>query len=300
MLTLSNLNKSYSTQSGRPIKALNDISLQMDKGMFGLLGPNGAGKSSLMRTLATLQSPDSGAVIFNGKNILHHPKYMRSKLGYLPQDFGVYPGVSAYDLMNYIAKLKGMNKASQRHDQILTLLDEVNLSEHKGNAVNSFSGGMKQRFGIAQALLNEPEILIVDEPMAGLDPEERNRFHNILAEISNEKLVILSTHIVEDISNLCSEMAILQSGTVIKHGKPKHLIEEINNKIWAVQATEKQIIEKGYEVEVISQKLTSGIMSTHVYCDTKPDTQFYPVKPDLEDAYFTALKKNGPICLSIN
>lgn len=293
MLFISKLSKSYSTRSGQQIKALNDVSLQMNTGMFGLLGPNGAGKSSLMRTLATLQSPDSGTVLFDGENILHHPKFMRSKLGYLPQDFGVYPGVSAYELMNYIAKLKGMNKAPQRHNQILSLLEQVNLSKHKHNAVNRFSGGMKQRFGIAQALLNDPEILIVDEPTAGLDPEERNRFHNILAEISSEKLVILSTHIVEDISNLCGEMAILQNGQVIKHGKPQQLIQEINNKIWTVQATEEQLIEMGYEVEVISQKLSSGVMSTHVYSDARPDTQFIPITPDLEDAYFSALKKNA-------
>ncbi|WP_440054264.1 ABC transporter ATP-binding protein [Pseudoalteromonas sp. T1lg65] len=292
MLSIADLSKTYHNKKGPNKQALNGVTFTANAGMFGLLGPNGAGKSSLMRTIATLQKPDSGSIEFAGHDVIRHPDYMRQHLGYLPQEYGVYPGVSAYDLLDYMAKLKGISSSSQRKTQINTLLEQVNLAEHQHRAVSQFSGGMKQRFGIAQALLGEPKILIVDEPTAGLDPEERNRFHNLLVDISTEKVVLLSTHIVEDIANLCPNMAILAHGQIIQQGSPKQLIEQVKGKIWQITASKEQLNYELAHYQVISQRLFAGQLTIHVYSDTCPGEGFTLVDPDLEDAYFSALYLN--------
>ncbi|RZL15100.1 MAG: ABC transporter ATP-binding protein, partial [Pedobacter sp.] len=218
-LIIRGLTKIY----GNGVKALNNVSLSISNGMFGLLGPNGAGKSSLMRTLATLQLADSGEITFDSIDIRKDPQEMRSKLGYLPQDFGVYPKVSAIDLLDHIAILKGLLNRNERKEQIMALLQQTNLYKVRKQSVSTFSGGMRQRFGIAQALLGDPQLIIVDEPTAGLDPQERNRFHDLLSEIGEQKVVILSTHIVEDVNDLCPEMAVLANGSVIMQGRPSIL-----------------------------------------------------------------------------
>ena len=290
MLAITNLCKQYLGRKGKKIKALDGITLTMQPGMYGLLGPNGAGKSSLMRTLATLQRPDSGTVKFKGQDVFDNPAAMRATLGYLPQEFGVYDGVSAYDLMDYLARLKGLRQHKVRHQQILCLLEQVNLQDHQHQAVNRFSGGMKQRFGIAQALLNDPDLLIVDEPTAGLDPEERNRFHNILVELSAEKVVLLSTHIVEDVKNLCPNMAILQAGKVISRGTPSQIIDSVQGQIWKAETTPKALAKMAKSLNIISQRLYAGNVTVHVQSNEQPGPDFFLVTPDLEDAYFALLK----------
>ncbi|OGU36153.1 MAG: multidrug ABC transporter ATP-binding protein, partial [Ignavibacteria bacterium GWB2_35_6b] len=220
MLTISNLSKTYS--SG--VNALKDVTLKIEKGLFGLLGPNGAGKSTLMRTIATLQEPDSGNIYFDELDVLKSPQLLRADLGYLPQDFGVYPRISALELLDHLAVLKGILNKKEREEQVNALLDQTNLYKMRKKSVGNFSGGMKQRFGIAQALLGNPHLIIVDEPTAGLDPEERNRFHNLLSEIGEDKVVILSTHIVEDVRDLCPDMAILADGKILLQGTPIKLI----------------------------------------------------------------------------
>jgi ABC-2 type transport system ATP-binding protein len=225
-LQIKNLSKTYANG----VKALGELSLEISNGMFGLLGPNGAGKSTLMKTIAGLQPADSGEIIFNGQNILEYPLFIKKQLGYLPQDFGVYPKLSAYQLLEHLAVLKGVVK-NERKEQILSLLQKVNLYEQRNKEVHSFSGGMRQRFGIAQALLGNPKIIIVDEPTAGLDPEERNRFNNLLSEIGEQIIVILSTHIVEDVRSLCSQMAIINKGSLIARGAPSQFIQQLNGTI---------------------------------------------------------------------
>lgn len=231
MNTLSINNLSLIYKNG--YQAVKDISLEIGNGMFGLLGPNGAGKSSLMKTIVGLQKPTSGTIIFNGTDISQDPDFIKQKLGFLPQDFGVYPKVSAYDLLVHIAVLKGITNSTERKEQIMSLLEKVNLSDFRKKEVHTFSGGMKQRFGVAQALLGNPELIIVDEPTAGLDPEERNRFNTLLNDISKEVIVILSTHLVEDVRNLCSEMAVMNNGKILRQGKPTELISELENRIWS-------------------------------------------------------------------
>jgi len=285
MLTITELSKTYSNG----VKALNGLNLTVKQGMFGLLGPNGAGKSSLMRTLATLQSPDSGKIIFNGSNILNHPQSMRNNLGYLPQEFGVYPNISAFTLLNHFAILKGLINKKSRIEQINNLLQQTNLYQHRKKSVSSFSGGMRQRFGIAQALLGDPKIIIVDEPTAGLDPQERNRFHNLLADISDTTIVILSTHIVEDISNLCLEMAIMGEGKIIKQGAPHQLLEQLSGCIWRKQIIKEEVNQLEKELNVISQRLVAGKAVIHVLSDSCPDNGFEPIDADLEDLYFSTL-----------
>jgi ABC-type multidrug transport system ATPase subunit len=285
MLTIKQLNKTYSNG----VKALDNLNLTVKQGMFGLLGPNGAGKSSLMRTLATLQSPDSGEIVFNGKNILKNPQAMRNHLGYLPQEFGVYPNISAFDLLNHFAILKGLTNKSARLEQVNALLQQTNLYQHRKKSVSGFSGGMRQRFGIAQALLAAPQVIIVDEPTAGLDPQERNRFYNLLADISEKTIVILSTHIVEDVSNLCPDMAIMAAGKIIKQGAPYQLLEQLSGCIWRKQISKQEVTQFQQAYNVISQRLVAGKAVIHILSDNCPQVGFEPIQADLEDLYFSAI-----------
>lgn len=292
MLSISSISKLYASKKGQNIKALNKVNLTMNKGMFGLLGANGAGKSSLMRTIATLQKPDSGKIIFDGCDVVAEPEYMRQNLGYLPQEFGVYKNTSAYELLDYLAKLKGVTSASARRAQIDALLERVNLADHKYNSVCKFSGGMKQRFGIAQALLADPKMIIVDEPTAGLDPEERNRFHNLLFDISADKVVLLSTHIVEDVSDLCPNMAIMVKGTVIAQSSPQQLMHRMQDVIWQTTASKEEAVKLSQSHQVISQRLSAGEMIVQVYSEQNPGPGFHQVELNLESAYFAAVHQH--------
>lgn len=289
ILNINNLNKTY--KNG--VKALDGLSLNINNGMFGLLGPNGAGKSSLMKTLAGLQPPDSGQITFNGNDIVKQPWTIKKQLGFLPQDFGVYPKVSAYDLLTHIAVLKGLINAPARKEQVLSLLAQTNLYTQRHKDVHTFSGGMRQRFGVAQALLGDPQLIIVDEPTAGLDPEERNRFNNLLSEIGEEKIVILSTHLVEDVKNLCTNMAVMNKGKIIANGKPADFIATLDGKLW--QKTILKQDKPAYEQEfsIISAQLTMGKLQLHIYADGNPGNGFEPLKPALEDVYFYLLNSNN-------
>ncbi|MBT33847.1 MAG: multidrug ABC transporter ATP-binding protein [Thalassobius sp.] len=271
------------------VKALDDVSIKIGKGVFGLLGPNGAGKSTLMRTIATLQNASSGEIYFKGKNIFEEPENFRKKLGYLPQEFGVYQGVSAYRLLDHLAVLKGLINPKERKEQVLAVLQQTNLCNHRKKAVSSFSGGMRQRFGIAQALLGNPKLIIVDEPTAGLDPEERNRFHNLLSEIGEQVVVLLSTHIVSDVRELCPKMAILANGKIAEQGKPQNLIDNLKGKVWAksVDKTSLKVYEKNFTL--LSCRMFAGQPYIHLLSDDQPDSGFELVNPDLEDVYFTTL-----------
>lgn len=284
-LLLQNLSKSYINS----VKALDNVSLSISNGMFGLLGPNGAGKSSLMRTLATLQLPDSGRFFFDETDMLKHPQQMRNQLGYLPQDFGVYPKLSAVDLLNHLAILKGLTHKSTRKEQVLSLLQQTNLFEVRNRAVSNFSGGMRQRFGIAQALLGNPQLIIVDEPTAGLDPLERNRFHDLLNEIGEQRVVMLSTHIVEDVHDLCPEMAVMASGRIILQGKPSDLTEKLNGKIWR-KIIDKSILKTHLAAfDVISTRIIAGKIQVFVLADECPATGFEQFYPSLGEVYFASL-----------
>lgn len=287
-LSIKNLSKTYENGT----QALADVSLEITNGMFGLLGPNGAGKSSLMRTIAALQEPTSGIIEFNGINILENPMYIRENLGYLPQEFGVYPKISAYRLLDHLAVLKGIINKKERHDQILTLLQQTNLLQHKDKAVHSFSGGMRQRFGIAQALLGNPKIIIVDEPTAGLDPEERNRFNNLLSEIGESIIVLLSTHIVEDVRDLCTKMAIIANGKLISEGNPNDAVDSLKNKIWMKAIHKSKLQDYQTNFNIISSHLNSGKLNIHVFADQQPDSGFGLISPDLSDVYFSVLAQN--------
>jgi ABC-2 type transport system ATP-binding protein len=284
-LKIENLSKTY----GNGVNALNNVNLTISNGMFGLLGPNGAGKSSLMRTLATLQEPTNGTIVFNDIDIIKNPQDIRNHLGYLPQEFGVYPKISAYELLDHIAVLKGIADKMDRKEQVLALLQQTNLYQHRKKYVSTFSGGMRQRFGIAQALLGNPKLVIVDEPTAGLDPEERNRFHNLLSEIGENVIVLLSTHIVEDVRNLCSKMAIMGEGQIISQGKPSELIKVLEGKIW--QRTIKKEDLEAFKIafNVLSTHLHSGKIRLNVISDTRPEKEFELVNADLEDVYFSTL-----------
>ncbi len=285
MLRISGLSKTYPNG----VQALRDVSLSIGKGMFGLLGPNGAGKSTLMQTLATLQSPDEGQVTFDGLDILQNPQAHRRQLGYLPQDFGVYPGISARDLLDHLAVLKGLTDKHARHEQVDALLHQTNLYPHRKKAVSSYSGGMRQRFGIAQALLGSPRLVIADEPTAGLDPEERNHFHNLLSEIGESVVVILSTHIVEDVRELCPRMAILAGGQVLREGAPADLVGELEGRVWRKTVTREAAERYRSSLPVLSTQLSAGRTQIHVLSPEQPEVGFEPVTPDLEDAYFSAL-----------
>ena len=285
MLEIHDIAKTYPNG----VRALRGVTLSVPRGLFGLLGPNGAGKSSLMRTLATLQTPDAGTITFDGAPVLDDPRAHRRRLGYLPQDFGVYPGVSALDLLDHLALLKGLVDRRARRAQVEALLVQTNLWEHRRRAVSGFSGGMRQRFGIAQALLGDPRLVIVDEPTAGLDPEERNRFHNLLSEIGEQVVVILSTHIVEDVRQLCPRMAILADGRVLREGAPDALVDELRGRVWTRTTPKSELAAWRARAHVLSAQLHAGRTRLRVLADAPPGDGFEPAVPDLEDVYFRAL-----------
>jgi ABC-2 type transport system ATP-binding protein len=282
---------------GRGPAVNQSLRLALGPGIVGLLGPNGAGKSTLMRMLATLARPRSGRILWHGTDIAREPDALRATLGYLPQDFGVYPRVSAWDMLDHLAVLKGLTAAADRRETVETLLRQVNLWDVRKKAIAGFSGGMRQRFGIAQAMIGNPTLMIVDEPTAGLDPEERNRFNNLLAEIGATKVVILSTHIVDDVTDLCSRMAILVDGRIVSAGTPAALIEGLKGKVWtrAVEAEELPGLRKQFEL--ISTRLRGGRTVIHVLSDAAPDPRFEPVSAGLAEVYFSTLhaqrKANG-------
>ncbi|HEY1612806.1 MAG TPA: ABC transporter ATP-binding protein [Rhizomicrobium sp.] len=270
------------------VRALDGVDLEIAPGMFGLLGPNGAGKSTLMRTIATLQTPTSGRIIFDGIDVVAEPDRIRRVLGYLPQDFGVYPRVSAYDMLDHMAVLKGVTGSGERRDTVETLLQQTNLWSVRKKAISSFSGGMRQRFGVAQALIGRPSLLIVDEPTAGLDPEERNRFLNLLADISGKVVVILSTHIVEDVADLCSRMAIIAGGRIAASGSPADLVKGLNGRVWRRTIAKSDLESYRSRYAVILSRLVGGETVIHVVADQAPDG-FEPVPAGLEDFYFATL-----------
>lgn len=284
MLDIKNLEKTYDNG----VKALDRVTLSIPNGLFGLLGPNGAGKSTLMRSIATLQSADSGSITFDGIDVLAEPNEIRYRLGYLPQSFGVYPRVSALDLLDHLAILKGIVNAKERKETVEGLLEHTNLYQHRKQAVSGFSGGMLQRFGIAQALIGDPDLLIVDEPTAGLDPEERNRFHNLLVKLGENKVIILSTHIVDDVSELCSNMAILASGRILLEGNPIELIANLDDNIWRKMVAPDELEELQETLSVISTRLMAGKTMVHILAETAPPG-FESTSIDLEDVYFSTL-----------
>jgi ABC-2 type transport system ATP-binding protein len=282
-LTINNLTKTYDNG----VTALNGVSLTIPTGMFGLLGPNGAGKSSLMRTICTLQDADAGSIMLDDLDMLHNKDEVRKIVGYLPQDFGFYPGVNAVELLNHFALLKGIKDSKERKESVEYLLQQTNLWDARKRSVSEYSGGMRQRFGIAQALIGNPKIIIVDEPTAGLDPTERNRFHNLLSEIGQDKIVILSTHIVEDIYNLCPNMAVMSKGEVKLVDKPLSAIEKLNGKIWQAFIDKTELDNYKKEYNVISNRLVEGKLQINVHADAQPAQQFKQAEPNLEDVYFT-------------
>ncbi|PTL75861.1 ABC transporter ATP-binding protein [Vitiosangium sp. GDMCC 1.1324] len=285
MLTISRLSKTYANG----VRALDGVSLTIGSGLFGLLGPNGAGKSTLMRTIAALQEPDEGEILFDGRNIIQEPQHVRHQLGYLPQDFGVYPGVSAVHLLDHLAVLKGITHRGERADQVDALLHLTNLHDVRKKDVSTFSGGMKQRFGIAQALLGSPRLIIVDEPTAGLDPEERNRFHNLLSEVGENVVVILSTHIVEDVRDLCPRMAILVGGRILLEGDPTRLIDQLEGRLWRKTVTKAELEEYRSAQRVLSAHHFGGRIRVHIQSEESPGPGFERIPPDLEDVYFSSL-----------
>ena len=284
-LTINNLSKTYSNG----VKALQNISLEIPKGMFGLLGPNGAGKSTLMRTIATLQEADKGTITLGNLDVFTQKNEVRQVLGYLPQQFGLYPKISPEVLLNHFAVLKGITNKGERKDVVNALLHKTNLYTVKKQNLGGFSGGMKQRFGIAQALLNNPKLLIVDEPTAGLDPVERNRFYNILSELGDKTVVILSTHIVEDVKELCTNMAVINQGQVLLKGNPLKIIEELEGKVYQRTIVKSELETYKQNYQVISEKLFLGKPIIHILSDTNPGSDFTPVKADLEDVYFSQI-----------
>ena len=285
MLSIRNLVHVYPNGT----RALDDVSLEVPTGMFGLLGPNGAGKSTLMRSIATLQTPTSGEMTFGEIDVIKQPEELRRTLGYLPQDFGVYPRVSAYDMLDHMAVLKGIADGKDRKATVESLLNQVNLWPVRKKALAGFSGGMRQRFGIAQALIGQPRLIIVDEPTAGLDPEERNRFLNLLAEIGESVVVILSTHIVEDVADLCPRMAVLADGKIRLEGAPTDLLGQMQGRVWRKTIDKADLPEHRGQYEVISTRLFAGRTVIHVLSDAKPGAGFEPVPGGLEDVYFSTL-----------
>lgn len=285
-LSIRNLSKTYPNG----VKALQNVSLDIPRGMYGLLGPNGAGKSTLMRILATLQEADSGEANLGPIDVLRQKPEVRKLLGYLPQDFGVYPKVSAQDMLDHIALLKGLTNWRDRKELVEALLQRVNLYEHRKKALISFSGGMRQRFGIAQALIGNPRLIIVDEPTAGLDPGERNRFYNLLSEIGENVIVILSTHIVDDVKELCTNMAVIHMGRVLLSGAPDEALTGLQGKIWqrSIQKSDVEQYEKDFKV--ISTKLIAGRPTIHIFSEVEPGDGFQPVPADLEDVFFAAIQ----------
>jgi ABC-type multidrug transport system ATPase subunit len=287
-LSIQNLSLVYNNHT----KAINEVSLQINNGMFGLLGPNGAGKSSLMKTIVGLQKPTSGSIFFNGVEITADPAFLKKQLGFLPQDFGVYPKASAAQLLDHLALLKGVTDKKERKNQIEQLLHKVNLYEYRNKEVFTYSGGMKQRFGVAQTLLGNPKLIIVDEPTAGLDPEERNRFNTLLTEISEEIIVLLSTHLVEDVRNLCSNMAVMKKGTLLSTGQPAQLMTTMKNKVWTKFIDKNEL--PGYELQyqvIIKQFVEKKLLITVVSEDAPAG--FDTTIPTLEHFYFYTLTKNN-------
>jgi ABC-2 type transport system ATP-binding protein len=285
-LRIEHLSKTY--RNG--VQALDDVSLTIPPGMFGLLGPNGAGKSTLMRTLATLQEPDSGRVTLGDLDVLKQPHEVRRRLGYLPQEFGVYPRTSAQDMLRHIALLKGITDGRERNERVASMLARCNLFEHRRRALSGFSGGMRQRFGIAQALIADPQLLIVDEPTAGLDPAERNRFYNLLADIGEQVIVILSTHIVTDVADLCTRMAIIDRGRVLYQGRPQDAVAELNGRIWQCSIANDELARYEQQYQVVYTRLSGGQRLLHLYSPSPLGEGFTAGTPDLEDVFFTKLR----------
>ena len=287
-LTISGLSKTYPNG----VQALKNVSLTIGNNMFGLLGPNGAGKSTLMRTIATLQEPDSGSIFLDDINVLSQKNSVRETLGYLPQEFGVYPKMSALDMLSHLAVMKGITNAGERKSIVEALLNQTNLWDFRKKALSTYSGGMKQRFGIAQALLGKPRLIIVDEPTAGLDPAERNRFLNLLSSIGSDVTVILSTHIVEDVRELCPRMAIIASGELLLEGSPNDSLAALNGRIWSkVVSSDDELRSIESQLRVISSHLVSGQHEIRVYAESSPGDGFRPVDSGLEDVYFLNLNK---------
>ncbi len=286
MLSIKQLNKTYANG----VHAINQVSLDIPNGLFGLLGPNGAGKSSLMRTIATLQEADSGSIHFNGLDVFADKEGLRRQLGYLPQDFGVYPKVSAEDLLHHFAVLKGLSNKGERSDMVDALLKQTNLWEARKRGLGTYSGGMRQRFGIAQALLGAPKLVIVDEPTAGLDPDERNRFLNLLSEIGEQVVVILSTHIVEDVTDLCPRMAMIVKGQVLLQGEPQSAIATMANKVWRKSIHRAELAEHQARFTVLRTRLVGGKTQINVFAESQPDAGFTRIEAGLEDVYFLQLR----------
>jgi ABC-type multidrug transport system ATPase subunit len=284
-LTIRNLSKRYPNG----VQALDRVSLTVPPGMFGLLGPNGAGKSTLMRTLATLQGADEGTATLGDIDILREPEKVRSVLGYLPQDFGVYPKVTAFELLDHLARLKGLVDAKTRRETVDALLERVNLASVRKQKLGGFSGGMRQRFGIAQAMLGNPKLVIVDEPTAGLDPEERVRFHNLLADIASDVVVILSTHIVSDVEDLCSHLAVINKGRVLVAGEPPALVADVQRRIWRKVVTKAEAAALKTQIPLVSTRLQAGRTVVRAYGETSPGVGFEQVEADLEDVYFCTI-----------
>ncbi len=287
-LQIHNLNKTYKGT----VKALENIDLTIDKGMFGLLGPNGAGKSTLMRTIATLQDPDSGSIYLGDIDVLNEKAALRKVLGYLPQDFGFYPRVTALELLHHFAVLKGITNKAERKEVVDALLQQTNLYESRKRNLSDYSGGMRQRFGIAQALLGNPRLVIVDEPTAGLDPMERNRFYNILSEIGEQVIVILSTHIVEDVRTLCNKMVVMNKGRVLLEGTPSKTVAAFQGRIWQKVIDKTAFKQYMEQFKVISQYISEGKLIIHVLSDDRPGQDFDPVTAGLEDVYFSTIATN--------
>jgi ABC-type multidrug transport system ATPase subunit len=291
-LVIKNLTKTY--KNG--VKAIDDLSIEIGKGMFGLLGPNGAGKSSLMRTIASLQTPDSGTVTFGDINVLEDRMSLRKVLGYLPQSFGVYPKMSAEDLLDYFATLKGVSNKEERNAIVKEVLEITNLYDVRRKYVAGYSGGMKQRFGIAQLLLNNPKLIIVDEPTAGLDPAERHRFLNVLREVGTNSTVIFSTHIVEDVKELCNEMAILNGGRILKHTTPQQATKELEGTIWTKIINREDLDDIEVKYNLLSSNYNQDdTLNVRVHAAEKPAEDFEATVPQLDDVYFIALKEDEPV-----
>ena len=289
MLEISNLSKTYPNG----VQALKNVTLSIPTGMYGLLGPNGAGKSTLMRTIATLQQPDEGSIRLNSLDAMHEPAELRKQLGYLPQDFGVYPRISAVDMLDHMAVLKGFTARSERREIVDNLLRQTNLWDVRKKALAGYSGGMRQRFGIAQALIGDPQLIIVDEPTAGLDPEERNRFLNLLSDIGENKVVILSTHIVDDVTNLCPRMAVIARGEIVREGRTPDLINDLRGSVWEKTVERAEVEDYKARFTVISANLYAGQSILHVLADSDPGDGFQAHEPDLEDVYFATLLAHG-------
>ena len=286
-LSIKNVSKTYSNN----VEALKDVTLEVGNGMFGLLGPNGAGKSTLMRTIAGLQELDSGSITVGDIDVSKHKHELRKVLGYLPQEFGLYPKVNALELFDHLATMKGITDSSKRDELTKSLLSQTNLWKYRNRKLGTFSGGMKQRFGIAQALIGEPKLIIVDEPTAGLDPTERNRFHNLLSAIGENVIVILSTHIVEDVSDLCSKMAIIKDGKVKLVGEPLTLVKGLKTQVWTGLVTKKDFKNVKNDHQVISSKLSMGKVQIRVLNDQEPIDGFKQVDPEIEDLYFATINE---------